>query len=179
MELKVTAAQDASFLHDEEVGHCEGPGLIFIDADKFIDRLDGAIMGCYQFLGKKLTFSACQYLCFEGFLETLAQHVLNASVKDVRQDPHTYIDKPFFELIFFDYAGAIGHKTSQKLADDFRQYKKEIWKKILKGTTVENFLKNGRAIYLADWDCQYKLWQDAFDFAAQRGFVVFEYKKGE
>lgn len=89
-------------------------------------RLDGKPEGKY--VGKLGDgFRAGSYSGYNRWREWLAQRVHGVMPSRIWDHPKTYEGKPFFELIHFsDCEGAIGPKTSAKLAKDFEEHRIEV-----------------------------------------------------
>lgn len=157
MGLDITAYKDAEHQHGDSPSEEDYDlGRFWVYGGEFPERLDGMPEGTYS--GVAVTgFRAGSYSGYNYFRERLSMIGLDAMPEEVWAHPATYQGKPFFELVqFSDCEGAIGPKSSAKLADDFDLYRERAMKELPSG-----------------WTEAYDLWRFAFRAVAGNGFVIF------
>lgn len=100
-------------------------------------------------------FYAGGYGGYSSWRERLSQLFLGSHLTTVWNRPNDFLDRPFVELINFnDSEGAIGPKTSAKLARDFVQHESE-------AADVSGLITT------------YRRFGNAFSVAQNRGVVIF------
>lgn len=139
MGMVMVAYRNASRLNvppdadDDELYETEGNFRLYEQAD-FPDQLDGFGRGWYR--GEPVEFEkpvqhpalpipsrraiSKSYSGYGAWREVLSQIFANAPAPEVWADPVAHWDRPFVPLIhFYDNEGAIGPRTSARLAEDF------------------------------------------------------------
>src|SRR5438128_2742642 len=104
-------------LDDEEA---EEAGNVYIVGPLYPERLDGLPEGFYAFEGESTLFEVGNCNLFHNWRTELSRLALNVELQAIWDNPEAFAGRPFFELLHFaDNEGAIGPKTSRKLAEDF------------------------------------------------------------
>lgn len=125
MGLDITAYTQCRFVHGAEAWDDESCDdadhiRIYLGHPAHLPRLDGLAPGCYVSDAPAFGFRAGSYGGYNGWREALSLAALGVAPRDVCGSPGSYAGKPFVELIdFSDCEGAIGPRTSAKLAADF------------------------------------------------------------
>ncbi|HMA34949.1 MAG TPA: hypothetical protein VKY74_10770 [Chloroflexia bacterium] len=123
MSLAIEAGSKAVFVTADENAE-PGAGEAFVYDAGFPERLDGLPQGIYRFTGATFSFDVGGAQDYFIFLEQLSIVALGTPLQVMRNDPTSYANSAFFELLnFSDNEGAIGPSTSGKLARDFLSYK--------------------------------------------------------
>jgi len=148
------------------------------------DRIDGFKKGYYRATGRTMSFDArCHSMSFldgygaynhwRGLLSLL---IFGVKPEEVWNNRSKYAGRPFVELIdMSDCEGAIGPKTSMKLAKDFEGFGKTLTtRKILRNVRKYGLESEFGHIFTRKcWFRDFLLWQEAFSLASNDGFVVF------
>lgn len=181
MGLDISAFKRAKFvraLKPGEESDCEWPRMTYLHVNSdFPQRADGMENGLYDVGGDtrfgeekdrggahQLHFRAGSYIGYSWWREALAKIALDATPKQIWDDPSAYGGKPFVDLInFSDCEGIIGPNTCARLDADFKVHGASVRLRAPKilGEDAEWFLK------------QFDLWSKAFDLAADTGAVKF------
>jgi hypothetical protein len=112
------------------------------------------------------SFRAGSYSGYNWWREQLCRFALECEPGELWSDPEAYAGKPFVEMInFSDCEGAIGPRTSAKLAGDFRDHEARVagWAE----THIDT--EENRAYFVE----LYGEWKRGFELAAQDGFLLF------
>lgn len=156
MGLDILALQKATRLDDRVKNSGRYDGHVY--KTDGLDRLNGCKEGYYK-AKERFSFRAGSYSGYNEWRSWLCRTFLGVSPDTVWNNEEKYKDKPFFELInFSDCEGAIGPKTSAKLAKDFKENARALVKADIPGMWFVN---------------QYSKWQHAFEMASDDGFVIF------
>jgi hypothetical protein len=148
-------------------------------ANGFEARLDGYAEGFYRAdpSGDSYGFRAGSYSGYNWWRRHLCRMAVEEEPEDVWGDAEEFEGSPFVELInFSDCEGAIGPRTSRKLADDFKKYAEQARAYVEAQQAANN---PNRGAEGADepanewWLEAYGDWQRAFELAADDGFVWF------
>jgi hypothetical protein len=111
-------------------------------------------------------FRAGSYSGYNWWREQLCRFALDCDPSEVWGDPDAYAGRPFVELInFSDAEGAIGPRTSAKLAADFRAHEPRVaaWAE----ERIDTEDNRGYFVEL------FGEWKTAFELAADDGFLIF------
>lgn len=112
------------------------------------------------------SFRAGSYSGYNWWREHLCKFALGCEPGELWEDPEDFEGKPFVELInFSDCEGAIGPRTSAKLAADFASHEPRVasWAE----AHIEEPDNRGYFIEL------FGEWKRGFELAAQNGFLIF------
>lgn len=140
---------------------------VYVIGPEFPERLDGYVEGIYKFEGDTFLFEVGSYSRYNDWRAQLSRFALDVEPEFVWANPAAFMGKPFVEIVnFSDNEGAIGPKTSQKLAENFAAHS-------------ENFRRfitiNVEDSEMAVWFVElYDNLRRAFELASDEGFVVFE-----
>jgi hypothetical protein len=159
MGLDVTAVERIALVApiDQETDE-EGVVCVYENPD-FPKQADGLAPGWYRAEGRRHDFRAGSYSPYGVFREMLAM-LVGRTTEAIWAD---HAPGPFYELIdFADNEGAIGPKTSRKLAGDF-----VVWQDRAK-TYAETLGENGPGFLEL-----YSDFRKAFEIAAGSGVVLF------
>lgn len=140
---------------------CDGEHVLAFVYDGMERSLAGLKPGrCYRPSGRTVSFRAGSYLGYDTWRNDLCRAVLGIDARTVWADPDAYADSPFIELIYFaDNEGTVGPVACANLADDFAAYEQQALCYLLS---------------CSEWHAeQYRLWQEAFELAADGGLVRF------
>lgn len=149
-------------LDDEEAGD-----VCIVDPD-YPERLDGLPEGVYTFEGDSFLFEVGNYHTYNAWRTQLSRLALNVELQAIWDNPEAFAGQSFIELLdFADNEGAIGPKTSRKLAEDFEIHAEHL-KGLIGTAEAEPALPADRFLEL------YDNFQAAFKLASYEGFVVFE-----
>lgn len=120
---------------------------------------------CYLAEGDTFGFRAGSYSGYGAFRAALSQAAIGVEPEAVWNDPDSFRDKPFWELInFSDCEGAFGPEVCAKLRDDFLEQRDVVREKL---DRLDPHPEGG-------WYIQkYDDWQYAFELAADTGLVAF------
>ncbi len=172
MSLYITAIAKAIFMareYDEELHDTLKYKHICTYNNNFIERLDGNPEGIYTFEGKPVNFCAGEYSKYNEWRKMLSLTMCGVLPNIVWENFDSYEGKPFAELIkMSDAYGAIGSKTSKKLANDFETFKNFIEQRFR--PFIVNNDESDWSYYFLD---RYKKWHEAFKVASDDGFVSF------
>jgi len=148
MGLDVTALQEAYKASDKD----EMAWAAYNANGK--DRMDGRSEGRY-FGAKEFNFRAGSYGGYNEWRRWLCKKFLGVMPESVWSETERFVGKPFVELIDFgDNEGAIGTRTSAKLAKDFQDHADQL---------------NDES----GWNVTaYRSWQQAFELASLEGLVI-------
>lgn len=117
-------------------------------------------------VSETIEFRAGSYSGYNWWREQLCELALECEPSEVWEDPEVYEGQPFVELInFSDAEGAIGPKTSAKLAADFRAHEPRVaaW-------AEEHIVEGDNRAYFIEL---FGEWKRAFELAAEDGFLLF------
>jgi hypothetical protein len=162
MGLDITAASRASRADITDEQYDADPELWkthrnIYPEPAFLARADGLSEGIYRIEGQRLDFRAGSYSGYNQWRDMLSRVMLDVPAETVWANPSAYQEAPFYPLInFSDAEGVIGPKTSAVLAHDFARFAD-------KAATVPDDW----------WREKYALWRQAFELAADAGFVMF------
>jgi hypothetical protein len=183
LDISAYSKTASNFLKsDEEVSEeereqlYESAGVARISANSsFEDQLDGYQEGFYRVKGKSTGFRAGSYSGYNWWRRHLCLMALELEPDDVWSDPEVHEGRPFVELInFSDCEGCIGPETSKKLLADFRAHaeKAEAYAKARAPGNPNRPDEDEDTVH-PWWLENYKEWTEAFELAADDGFVSF------
>lgn len=162
MSLDVTAYEVATLLpeHEEPDNFTDEDDYQLAFAAPGLERsLAGLIpRRYYTTSGRSYEFRAGSYIYYDEFRRALCRAALDTDLETIWNDPDTWADKPFFELLnFADNEGSIGPVAAAALAEDFTTLDEEV------------------TLLFTDLDHQrsYQEWKSALRLAADTGMVVF------
>lgn len=176
MGLDITAVEIATLVEDEHpredaegnwCGEAEeygGKGHIHVYIDDGFEHALGSLLRdrCYQVSGDTMGFRAGSYSGYNWFREALSKAALGVEPRAVWDDPDSYRDKPFVEMInFSDCEGVIGPEVCAELAKDFRDHREDV-REALVAESEDGWYGE-----------KYDEWQAAFELAADTGLVQF------
>lgn len=169
MGLAITAHSNAEFLgitseeFEEREGELYDEGVFRLYCSPgFVERIDGFDQGYYK--GEsKVGGSVGSYSGYGRWRKWLSETFLYVPPETIWERPDAYEGKPFVELInFSDCEGAIGPKTSAKLAKDFQEHDEKA-----------QAMVNEESHPVFNEYRTYKLFREAFEAVAENGFVDF------
>ncbi len=166
MGLGIQAGSNAIFittdLDDEQA--C----TIAVTAPDYPERLDGFPEGIYEFKGEIILFTIGRYSYYDAWRALLCRVILGIDPAVLWADPAAFVGQPFVELVnFSDQEGAIGPRTSQKLAQDFANYVDRL-PDLLSNGWEESIVTRAAFLEL------FQQFQYAFELASHNGFLIFE-----
>lgn len=151
--------------HEYDDDSCYERGHVAPDRNPdFPGQLDGIEPICHLPANPAtfVSFRAGSYSGYNWWRATLCRFALNVEPEVVWNGPGHYAGKPFVELIHFsDCEGSIGPTVSAKLARDFACFEDNAHAYAAAMTDGEG------------WFRKYREWREAFELAAQGGFVDF------
>jgi hypothetical protein len=159
---------DEKMYEDEDVIH------VYAACPEFEPQLDGYADGFYRIKGESFGFRAGSYSGYNAWRRHLCRMALDEEPEDVWADPEFYSNQPFYELInFSDCEGSIGPKTSGKLARDFAAFADRAEQYVRANSHGDKSGKNDEDD-VGEWFLEsFREWQEAFELAADDGFVRF------
>ena len=176
MGLAVYAFSKARFLHSKDKcddGECLDCGYkIYPTAEQFESRLDKFEAGCYMPDENSKEFSFCNvmYSSYVEWRDLLCTIIHGVDSMELMLNPENYENAPFYELIFMsDSMGAIGPKTSAKLALDFAKFR-EFFKERLPTFTQKGWCFGSFEYAMGLYDD----WHKGLMVASEEGFIVFK-----
>jgi len=120
---------------------------------------------CYVIEGDTFGFRAGSYSGYGAFRTALCRTALGVEPEEVWEDPESFSDKPFVELInFSDCEGTMGPEVCAELRDDFIAERENVRDKL---EELDPHPEGGW------YTKKYDDWQQAFELAAETGFVSF------
>jgi hypothetical protein len=181
--LDITAASKAAshFIRghsDDEAENdklFEAEDVIWVSPNSdFLERSDGYQEGFYRVHGERVGFRAGSYSGYGNWRRHLCRMALGEEPEEVWATPEVFAGRPFVELInFSDCEGVIGPKTSAKLARDFADFAEQAEQYVEQNGRGDKTGKVGPEQGI-DWFLEsYREWREAFDLAADDGFVTF------
>lgn len=191
MSLTIEAGSKAILVtpdRDQEIASRE----IVVYQVGYPERLDGLPEGIYRCDGEVFSFDVGGATDYYAFLELLSRTILGLDLATIRNNPQAHVGRAFMELLdFSDNEGAMGPKSSAKLARDFALHNKRLKHHVTNvGEQVgsasggvfqllKHFVRGRvgeRQRYLdpTRFTGMYDDFQRAFELAADRGFVVFQ-----
>jgi hypothetical protein len=188
MSLSIAAVSKAVFL-TSDVSAELSENDCFVYTAGYPERLDGRQEGIYHANGEVLSFDVGGASDYFNLLEHLSNVALDVELGKVRNDPGLYTGRPFVELLVFsDNEGAIGPKTSRKLANDFATHLDQFQRHISTIPTIQpvslTFGQRLRQLLAKKTVVQvenpanllelYTEFHSAFELASDDGFVIFQ-----
>ncbi|MFC1612325.1 hypothetical protein ACFL29_00545 [Patescibacteria group bacterium] len=176
MGFSAYAVSKVKLLHKKD--ECDGNSCVDVNSHKicslregFIERLDGYEEGCYapEEGSEGFYISLVCYSSHFDFCNVLSHIFYEVGAFEVANSPEGFEGEPFFELIFkADHDGAIGPKTSAKLARDFKDNREIFVKKLREAINRVGYYGS---LEEALRDCDD--WHKGFVLASANGFVIF------
>jgi hypothetical protein len=143
--------------------------LYIYEVEGFANCLPPLEVGCLYDCVDTFSFRAGSYSGYNHWREQLSLVFLGEYPRTIWDDPHSFNDKPFVELInFSDCEGILGTNVCQKLLSDFRTAVKDI--KLLPGQAESLAIDNRELDYFIE---KFYQWLKAFEYGADEGCVYF------